>query len=114
MALSESKDFYTPQKEARMMLEVPEDLSSKKSVETPAGTWHMAGGVAIFDTNVHGTAKRDSSQVPHVKDINAYTSAILEAEMNKAEVNQKEQNISHARRPLSVRRIASLFPTILG
>ena len=45
------KLLYTQNEITNMMLAVPPDnLSQKRSIETPAGIWHMEEGIAIFDS----------------------------------------------------------------
>lgn len=52
--------------------------------------------------------KIDFSEVPHVEDINAYESRIVEAEI------AARFPVPIERRPFSLRSIVTLFPTILG
>lgn len=45
------KLFYTQNEITNMMLTAPPDnLNSERSIETPAGIWHMEEGIAIFDS----------------------------------------------------------------
>jgi hypothetical protein len=41
--------LYTQQEITNMMLTVPQDLTSERLVETPAGTWQIQDGIAVFD-----------------------------------------------------------------
>lgn len=40
---------YTQQEITNMMLLTPEGLTSTRPIETPAGTWQMQNGIAVFD-----------------------------------------------------------------
>lgn len=62
---------------------------------------------AIYDAKKE-QQKTFLREIPHVKDINEYASRMVEAEI------AVKFPIPTIRRPLSVKRIISLFPTILG
>ncbi len=96
-------------------ISVPGDLKPGMIVDTPGGTWKMErtglldlSKFTIFEANEHDVKPKNI--YPRVEDINAYTSSILEEEMNPI----PEVEMKTVRKPLSVRRLASLLPTILG
>lgn len=62
---------------------------------------------AVYDAGEE-EQRASLKQAPHVIDINEYASRLVEAEI------ARQPPIPTIRRPLSVRRFASLVPTILG
>lgn len=61
---------------------------------------------------IYDASKKNKSisheKIPHVKDINEYVSRVIEAEI------AAQNPVIEIRRPLSLKKIVSLFPTILG
>jgi hypothetical protein len=109
MSLSETMHSYTQEEETKTILNPPEKLSPHHPVETPFGTWIKDGDVAIFESNVFGLEQHTKHNIPKVKDINSFTSSILEKEI---EVNQAEKTKPAARKPLSIKRIAASIATL--
>ena len=117
MALSESERDLSPKEKDQIIMRVPAELSPTRPIETPIGTWRLKnfggniGNIAIFDAHV---ISQKHDPIPHVDDINAYTSHLLEEVEAKVEAAAVPQ-IPTVTRPLArLRKAVALSAALLG
>lgn len=92
----------TPKLESHLTFDVPGDLSPNHPVENEFGTWRMLKAkngdtLTVFDAGLHLSHEPKGTPVPHVTDINAFTSGILEEELGKLDRNRQIEEEVHER-----------------